>query len=378
LASSRRSGLAAAALLLLPVWLPAQARGPLVLAGRLVRVRGADTTALAGATVVAHRITPSRQGPIDSTRADPSGRFRFRFAADGDSTAVYVVSTRHQGIGYFSEPVSATARDGAGALALAVFDTSAAGPPLRVSVRHLVLTAPKEDGSRPVLDIIQVGNSGSTTRVAADSTVPTWTTRLPDGIAEFAVGESEVSASAVSYGNGMLSVTAPFPPGEKQVVVSYVVPRGARRLEIPMDQPTARLEVLVEDSNVTARGLRRAEPVTLEGRRFAHFVADTASAGAAPELRFGGAPGAGQRLWWIAVIAAALALVAGAVMALRRGGAARVPAAAPPLETLLAQLVALDERYEGREEGTPPLEWRRYQDRRAALKSQLAAVIAAE
>lgn len=364
--------------MLVPVWLGAQARGPLVLAGRLVRVLGSDTTALAGAMVVAHRITPSRQGPIDSMRAGADGRFRFRVAAGLDTAAVYVVSTQYQGIGYFSEPVSAATSVGADRLALAVFDTSASGPPLHVSMRHLVLTAPKDDGSRPVLDIIQVGNTGPTTRVAADSTTPTWSARLPDGIAEFAVGESEVSASAIAYANGRVTVTAPFPPGEKQVVLTYVVPRGTRQLRIPIDQPTARLEVLVEDSNATARDLRLAEPVTLEGRMFAHFTADTTGAGATPEVRFGRAAGAGRNLWWIAVIASGLALAAGAVVAVRRGRAAPTPAAPASVETLLAQLVALDERYEGKEQDTPPLEWRRYKERRATLKSALAALIAGE
>jgi len=356
------------------VWLGAQARGPLVLAGRVVRVRGGDTTALAGATVVAHRITPNRQGPIDSVRADADGRFRFRVATGGDTAAVFVVSTRYQGIGYFSEPVPARTPAGAGAMALAVFDTSASGPPLQVAVRHLVLTAPKEDGSRPVLDIIQIANPGTTTRVGADSTTPTWSARLPEGIAEFTVGESEVSGSAITYANGRVSVTAPIPPGQKQIVVTYVAPRGLSRLTVPIDQATARLEVLVEDSSTTADGLSPGQPVTLEGRVFAHFVGDSVGAGRTAVVRFGQTAGGAQRLWWIAVLAAAVALGAGAFAALRRGAPAAAPAA-PSMETLLAQLVSLDERYAGKEPDTPPLDWRGYQDRRNALKSQLAARI---
>ena len=362
--------------LLLPVGLGAQTRGPLALAGRLVRLRGADSTGLAGAMVIAHRITPEWQGPVDSMRTDAAGRFRFRVSAGGDTSAVFVVSTRYQGIGYFSEPVPARAPAGAGAMVLVVFDTSAGGPPLQISVRHLVLTAPKEDGSRPVLDIIQITNPGTTTRVGADSSTPTWSTRLPDGIAEFGVGESEVSASAISYANGRVSVTAPFPPGIKQVVVTYVAPRGTSRLTLPIEQPTTRLEVLVEDSSTTMEGLRQREPVTLEGRVFAHFAGDSLPAGGSAEIRFSRAPG-GQRLGWIAVIAAAVALSAGAYAVVRRPAAAP-PAAGPSMETLLAQLVSLDERYEGKEQGTPPPEWSQYRQRRNALKSQLAARIGRE
>ncbi len=366
--------------LLLPMGLGAQTRGPVALAGRLVRVRGADSTALPGAMVVAHLITPERQGPVDSVRADAAGRFRFRVSAGGDTAAVFVVSTRYQGIGYFSEPVAARSPAGAGAMLLAVFDTSAGGPPLQVSVRHLVLTTPNPDGSRPVLDIIQITNPGTTTRVGADSTTPTWSARLPDGIVQFGVGESDVSPSAIGYANGRVSVTAPFPPGVKQVVVNYVAPSGTSRLTVPVEQLTARLEVLVEDSGTTMEGLPQREPVSLEGRVFAHFAGDSVPAGGSVQIRFSRTGGGAQRLGWIAIIAAALALSAGGYAVARRrpATAPEAPPAPASMETLLAQLVSLDERYEGKEQDTPAPEWQQYRDRRHALKSQLAARIGRE
>jgi hypothetical protein len=375
LANSRRSGLLAAALALHPVLLLAQAQGPLVLAGRLVAARGPDSSALRGAMVVAHRLGVHVQGPVDSALTDPAGRFRFVIPRP-ESTALYVVSSRHAGIGYFSEPFGRDRRAGADRITLVVYDTAAAGPPLAVSVRHLVITRREADGTRKALDIVQVSNAGTRTRVSADSLAPTWRMRLPAGVTGLEVGESDVSPGAVRLEGGELVVAAPFPPGEKQIVVSYLLPRG-RRLRIPIDQPTARLELLVEDSGAApVGGLRVAEPMAIEGRAFQRFSADRLGAGASPELRFG--PGLARELWWLAVAAAAAGLLAGLVAVLRRPAPAAVAAApvAADRDAILRRIVALDERYDGREAQTPPEEWAAYRARREALKAELARHLA--
>ena len=363
-------------LLVLSPGLAAQSGGPLVLAGRLVVVRGRDSTALGGATVVAHRVGARQQGPVDSVATDAAGRFRFAVARP-ESASVYVVSSRYAGIGYFSEPFGVEQHAGADRITLALFDTSGAGGPLAVSVRHVVVTRPESDGSRKVLDIIQVRNGGTATRVGTDSLAPTWQTALPAGITQFAVGEGEISPSAVRSEGGRLIVSAPFPPGEKQVIVQYVLPKGRATLRIPIDQPTAKLELLVEDSTVTPSGdLRATDPMEIEGRTFQHYSAERLAAGAAPVLRFG--RGAGQPTW-IPIVAAGAGLLAGLAAVLRRRGAASVPAAeaaAPDRDALLRQLVALDERYEGREAETPPDEWAAYRAKRGALKAELARRLA--
>jgi hypothetical protein len=338
-------------------------------------VRGADSLPLVGSRVVFHRIGTRAQGPIDSMLTAAAGRFEFRVSSP-DSDAVYVVSSRHQGIGYFSEPFGRDARVGAGAIVLAVYDTSAAGPPLNVSIRHLVVTEPESASVRRVLDIVQVSNPGTTTRVGPDSVTPAFRLRLPEGARNFQVGESDVSPSAIRFEDGALRVSAPFPPGEKQVVVSYRLPSGAKRLTVEVDRPTERLQVLVEGgSGARVSGLRAEEPLTLEGRTFASFSAQELAPGASVSVRFGGTGVRGP--WWAAVVVAALSLVAGAVIGLRRRrepAQAQVVASDP--ERLIARLVALDDRYRGREAETPAEEWTRYVELRAELKSQLAARLA--
>ncbi len=361
---------------------PAAGRGPLVLAGRVVRVRGADTVPLPGIRIVAHRVGTDHQGPLDSMRSDARGRFSFRVARP-DTGSMYVVSTLFAGIGYFSEPYASGARAGSDSILLPVFDTTSAGAPLDVAVRHLVVSAPdRADGSRDVLDIVQVANPGSATLVSRDS-APTWRMQLPRGIESFRVGEGDVPSEAVHRVGDSLLVRAPFPPGIKQVVVVYVVPQGMRTLRVPIDQPTARLEVLVEDSLANASGaaLAAANPLQLEGRTFRHFSSTRVVRGETAEIAFGVA-GGGRNLTWMAIVLSALLLASGGyVAARRRGVAAPAPGgAAPPAEAdqdaLLRQIVALDERYAARQAETPPEEWSAYQSKRASLKARLAGRLA--
>ena len=385
MASSRRSLLLLSAALC-GVLAPAaagQTRGPLVLAGRVLRVTlGGDSVPLAGAFVVGHHVGAQGQGPVDSVRTDAAGRFRIGVARP-DTGGLYVVSSRYRGIGYFGDPVAPQDRAQSAALTLVVYDTSAAGPALTVALRHLVLPTPDADGSHRVLDIFQVHNAGTTTRVVADSNGTTWRVRLPAGIVNFVLGESDVSPAAVRREGDEMLVSAPFPPGDKQVLASYTLPRGTRELRIPIDQPTARFDLLAEDSASSASGpgVSTAPPLQLEGRTFRRFAAERLTGGAVVTLRLAAAADAGRRFTWLIVVGAGLGLGAALVYFLGRRGApglADAPAPDAGAEALAAQIAALDERFEGREAETPPVDWTRYAARRAELKEQLRAALARE
>jgi hypothetical protein len=294
---------------------------------------------------------------------------------------LYVISARYQGIGYFAIPVEPGDRAGAGAMVLAAYDTSSSGPPLSLAMRHIVVTAGDDDGSHRVMDILQVHNSGTATRVAADSTAATWRVRLPAGIVDVRPGEGEVSPSAVRLDGEHLAVAAPFPPGDKQVVVTYVVPRGTRTLRVPVDQPTARLEFLVEPPGVEASGagIRAVEPMVLEGRALRRFTAESVAAGAEVTLGLGAASDTGRRFTWVVVVAAGATLAAGLFLGLRRRGAGptvETPVERSDPEALATMIAALDERYEGREADTPADQWLRYTTRRAELTERLRAALA--
>ena len=71
-----------------------QLAAPIILSGRIVHLQGRDSVPLAGTWVIAHSVSESRQGPVDSMRSDAAGRFHFTIA-HADSGAVYVVSARY-------------------------------------------------------------------------------------------------------------------------------------------------------------------------------------------------------------------------------------------------------------------------------------------
>ncbi len=285
------------------------------LSGRARHVTARDTVPAAGLMVVAHAVSQAKQGPIDSMRTDAAGRFHFRVARP-DSSAVYVVSASWDGIGYFSNPIEGQDRTGNDTISLLLFDTASTGEPLSIGTRHVVITRASQDGSRHVLDIVSIVNGGATTRVGRDSTTPVWRMRLPDGVVGPAVGEGDVPASAVRFENGSVLVSAPIPPGEKQVAVTYELPAGRKRLEIPVDQPAELVEVLAEDSLTTPVNLlTRTDPMPVEDRVFQRFVATEVKAGARPAVALTAVTDPLRRYWWIPVAAATLLLVAGAFYA---------------------------------------------------------------
>lgn len=291
-----------------------------------VRVRGRvvrDSLAgrpLAGQWVVLHAMTRGGGGPLDSTRTSGSGAYAFAVPRV-DTTAVYVVSTEHAGIAHFSEPLVLTGRLSADYGALVVFDTTSSGAPVALSVRFVTVGGARPDGAREVLEAVELINTGGRTRVPSDSTTPVWRTALPGGIAEWRVGESDVSAEAVVRRGDTIAVFAPLAPGgSKQITFAYVMPDTLRRLIIPLDQPVAELLLLVQDTTaaVTAPGLEALSNETVEGQRFARYRASKVPAGGVLEIALPAAPFRLDRLVpWITAVAA-LALAAGLWVALRK------------------------------------------------------------
>src|SRR5205823_12324922 len=115
-----------------------------------------------------------------------------------DSTAMYVVSSWHAGIAYFSEPVVPGRSRPAPFRALYVYDTSSAGPAVRVARRLVTVAKLKRDGSRDVLELLELENPGAATRVAADTLRPTCAGVIPAAAIQVQGGQGDVSARAVT------------------------------------------------------------------------------------------------------------------------------------------------------------------------------------
>jgi hypothetical protein len=347
---------------------PLASQVPLTIEGRVVRVAAGDSLPVAGAPVTLHRVGRTAQGAIDSMRSGPDGRFRFR--SRGDSAAIYLVSARHAGIEYFSEPIRAP---GASAIRLAVSDTSSIQA-VRLGARHVIIRSPDEFGTRAVLDLLSIQNDGPDTRVGRDSLSPSWQVVLPPGATSRAVEEGDVSPTAIQFRGDTMMVFAPLAPGRKNVMVSY-------RLPILLDRPSwsapaDSFDVLLEegDASVRGAGLHPVAPVTLMGSALRRWTA-TPPTGASGEVIFAGTPAnRGRLLFWMVALLAAIVL-GGAVLAFqrsRRGGDGAVVAADPP-DRLIDDLARLDAKYAGGPAAVSAEEWAAYQRERGRLKAAALA-----
>src|SRR5439155_21444944 len=128
------------------------------------------------------------------------------------------------------------------------------------------------------------------------------------------------------------AVFGPIPPGEaKQLSYGYVLPATTPRLAVPIDQPTAEVDLLVEDTTatVTAPQLDTLGVQEIETRRFARYRTRALAAGAAVTIAFAASRDvqAASFVPFVVIVAAA-ALAVGFVVALRRRPAQ--PTAFPP------------------------------------------------
>ncbi|HEU4698008.1 MAG TPA: carboxypeptidase-like regulatory domain-containing protein [Gemmatimonadales bacterium] len=345
-----------------------------------------DTIPVPGVRVTLHRVGRVRQGPVDSMVTDARGRFDFRFVPD--TTAVYLLSAHYAGIEYFSEPVHTNPEKPDTGLSLEVSDTSARQR-LEVEARHLVVDKPASDGTRRVVDLVVLRNPGPDTRVASDSTQPTWSMPLPPGAIGFEVGQSDVGPAALVREGDVAQLLAPLPPGERQLVMFYALPSDAATVTVPMPGPVDMLNLLLEEPAATAEapGLARADTAVIEGRTFRRWTGKLA-AGATLRLTLPSARRAPA--WTLAALVTGFAtlLAFGAWFLARRrregegapAGVAPAPALVPPAEadagSLLDALAALDARYRGQEGEVAAEEWARYETERARLKARLQAALA--
>jgi hypothetical protein len=312
-------------------------------------------------------------GPQDSVRASRTGAFRLVVAAP-DTTALYMVSTAYRGLTYFSEV--RTARDTGGPLSpLVVYDTSSTGPAIGVAQRHIVIRGGEGGGRRSVLELVALANDGRRTRVAGEPPRPTWVGRIAAGAENFAVGQGDVSSEAVRLVGDSVVVTAPIPPGVKQLVFTYELPGGGE-LRLPLDQPAKRLLVLLSDTTavVTDGPLMRRGTEVFDDTQFALFSGTAETAGGAMVFRFSGrrsAPVTATAV--IAGLAALLLLLALPLLTRRSPDAVR--AAPPQTPEALARAIAL---LDAEHERVPrsPADVEAYQTRRAALKRHLADLLA--
>ena len=342
-------------------------------AGRVTTGSGDDARVVSGQMVVLHRIAADSSGPVDSIRTSASGAYRFRYTLESPRS-MYIVSTRYSSVAYFTAPLRervVTSPDAD----VSVFDTTSVEFPLTVRGRHVVIAPPEAEGVRRVVDVFEVANDSNQTLVAG-ATGRTWSVTLPSNARDISSSGGDLPPEAFRVGDGKAELVVPFPPGMRQIVLTYAIP-VERAVTIPVSESVASLEVLVEgEGAITGAGLAAEEPVSLEGRSFQRFRSASVPAGASFRLEGAAAGGRADRL---ALLAVALVAVALGIVIARRAPRETVPVLAtrPASETLAREIAALDHVYATPERRAGPAA-EHYQARRAALMGQLVEAQAVE
>jgi hypothetical protein len=344
-------------------------------AGRVLRGSSDSLRPVSGQVVVLHRISADSSGPVDSVRTSATGAYRFRYRLEGPRS-MYIVSARNSGVAYFTAPLrerTVTSPDAD----VAVYDTTSVEFPLTMRARHVVIAPADAGGFRRVVDVFEVANDSNRTLVAG-ATGRTWRVALPEGAREPGSSGGDLPAEAFRFAAGMAELLVPFPPGARQVVLTYAIPaRGT--VTVPVTVPVSRLEVLLEGDggSVSGAGLSAEDPVSMEGRSFRRFIAAPVAGGASFAVAGsgGGAGRAGRlALLAVAVIAVALGIVFG-----RRAPARPTPSAEqrPAAESLAREIAALDRVYAGpAKQAGPAGEF--YRSHRATLLDRLVEAQAVE
>jgi hypothetical protein len=249
--------------------------------GRVLRPAAVDLEPVPGQWVVLHRLGSDRAGPIDSMRTDARGVYEFRYRPFGDEQALYFAAALHGGVAYFTPPLMDHVVRGETA-EIVVYDTTTRDIPITVRGRHLVVSGADADEMRTVLEVYELSNDTTLTRVSPTrGSPPTWTALLPAAARSPRVNDGDIPADAVLFEGGEVRVIAPLPPGVKQLAYAYSLPASLFPLSVPLTTAADVLEVLVEDPGGTATGARltESERVSVDGRSFRRFVAQEVPAG---------------------------------------------------------------------------------------------------
>jgi hypothetical protein len=230
---------------------------------------------VAGVDVELHRVTRDTAGVVGRTVTDPQGEFSFRLPAiDTADFHVFFATAGYLGVRYFGAPLHPG--DSGADYSVTVYDTVSAGTPgipLRVSRRDVVLL-PQQDGGWEVNEIVRLENYGFKTLVSADGR-PTWEFRIPPRATGFEVGEGELAASDLVRMDDRVLLLVPIVPGVRDVFVRYRVPGGEAQFPLPVDAPTALLNLYVQQPAPAVRvdGLSAESPIQAEGVEFARYTA---------------------------------------------------------------------------------------------------------
>jgi hypothetical protein len=210
-------------------------------------VRALDQTPVSGAEVVLRAKVDGQLMPVAETTADAQGRFRFEhLPADGD--CVYLPGANRDGIHYPGPSVRLSALRRQAQVSLAVYDAVTFPNPLVVR-RHEILLCPQPDALQ-VTESMLIDNPSQACYVgqsAGEDAEPVTLRLAIPAKFERITFASEFFGRRFSLIDGKLLTGVPWPPGQRELKFSYLLPNSQRHFQWqrPLDLPSEGVRVSV-------------------------------------------------------------------------------------------------------------------------------------
>ncbi len=278
------------------------------LQGRVVY--GVDSSAVAGVRVELHRVTATAGAVVDSTISLADGSFQFGLEDGTGSDALWLAAARHRGILYFG-PARHAGQTLDGEYEVLVYDSvTVTTPPsdLRVGIRHLVITAGSAGGFE-IAEVFDVLGSAELTLVPVPDTLAIWSTSYPASAVDPRAIEGGVEPAAVTFESGQVVLRSMISPLGARVTFVYTT--RSPELEIRIDHPTDRVEVVVAGLDVEVTGASPAASSVTGGETVLRFTAEDLLPGATVRVAAAERPGPGRQALVWALIGIGLLLAAG-------------------------------------------------------------------
>jgi len=252
-------------------------------------------------------------------RTDNEGNFRF----DGiDPENKYIVAANYMDVDYY---YSAEFESGASNahVEVGVCDATESDDLIRVGITHKIVTIEAETIN--ITEFLWLVNDGDRTYVRTDGVLDF---TLPEGAFGFAAPQ-ELMIDFQLLENNVITYLVPFPPGERQLVYSYKLPKPDSNeidIHLAIDYPTDSVEIMVrgEGIEVSVSQLAPAEPVVTDaGERYMHFHGENFPRSTVIDLgitRLPGESGFPVYIIWIIIAAAVVGIVVFVAVRKRRVG----------------------------------------------------------
>lgn len=276
---------------------PASAAGAGTISGQVIdRTAGGGPVGQVDVTLqaLAHATGVPAGAPV-STRSDGEGRFAFTGI---DTAPIYVLTADFEDVTYASEPFAFAAGETEKAVEIAVYRPTQRTDAVRILQQHVIVTPGAAAGSLEVVEIAIVENAGDRTVIGAQGGAGRETLRiaLPDGARD--VDVSGALAQDASILPGAIVYGGPLAPGQTQLVLTYTCDRGGATylLRKQVTVPTASVDVLVADAQLSARAVGLAGPVTVaaSGVEYVRFTGRDLGAGTSYAVEIGAAGALGS------------------------------------------------------------------------------------